>query len=145
MAPTAFGFATPLSASLRHLTHLPFTKASHFSTLRASASAAAGMPDSSSKFHPSLEVLGGAADTFLPAFKSPHLPYVPYPLIASNRHVETIFAAFYRSLPDVRFRRECLRTSDDGAVAIDWVSGDDRNLPSESPVLILLVHSAIAI
>ncbi|KAL0326721.1 UNVERIFIED_CONTAM: Embryogenesis-associated protein [Sesamum angustifolium] len=29
----------------------------------------------------------------------------------------TIFSAFFRSLPDVRFRRECLRTRDDGAVA----------------------------
>lgn len=144
MAKPTFGFATPLSASLRHLAQLPFTltltlthsKPSPFSTLRVTAAAA--MPDSSSNFHPSLEVVGGAADTFLPAFKPSHLPYVPYPFIASNRHLETIFAAFFRSLPDVRLRRECLRTSDDGAVALDWVSGDDRNLPSESPVLILL-------
>ncbi|KAI3453321.1 hypothetical protein Pfo_009984 [Paulownia fortunei] len=140
MARAPFGFATPLSSSLRHLTHLPFTptssKPSHFSTLRATASTT--MPESSSNRHPSLEVIGGAVDTFLPAFKTLHLPYVPYPFIAWNRHVETIFAAFFRSLPDVRFRRECLRTRDDGAVALDWVSGDDRNLPSDSPVLILL-------
>ncbi|KAH6774023.1 esterase/lipase/thioesterase family protein [Perilla frutescens var. hirtella] len=140
MARATFGFATPLSASIRHLTHPHFTpphsKHSHFSTLRATATAA--MPDSSSKLHPSLEVVGGAAEAFLPAFKPPHLPYVPYPFVASNRHTETIFAAFFRSLPDVRFRRECLRASDDGAVALDWVSGDDRDFPSNSPVLILL-------
>ncbi|XP_021903183.1 embryogenesis-associated protein EMB8 isoform X2 [Carica papaya] len=51
---------------------------------------------------------------------------------------ETIFAAFFRSIPDVKLRRECLRTKDDGVVALDWVSGDDRRLPLESPVLILL-------
>ncbi|XP_047976347.1 embryogenesis-associated protein EMB8 isoform X2 [Salvia hispanica] len=134
MARATFGFAVPL----RHLTHLPFAKPSHFSTLRAATTAAAGMPDSSSKLHPSLVVVGGGVDTFTPAFKAPHLPYLPYPLITSNRHVETIFAAFFRSLPSVRFRRECLRTSDDGSVALDWVSGDDRSLPSDSPVLILL-------
>ncbi|XP_020249341.1 embryogenesis-associated protein EMB8-like [Asparagus officinalis] len=60
------------------------------------------------------------------------------PLVAWNRHVETIFAAFFRSLPAVTFRRECLRTKDNGAVALDWVSADDRQLPFESPVLILL-------
>ncbi|XP_057773649.1 embryogenesis-associated protein EMB8 [Salvia miltiorrhiza] len=139
MARATFGFATPLSASLRHLPHLPFAltliRPPYFSTLRATA---ARMPECSSELHPSLEVVGGGADTFIPAFKAPHIPYVPYPLIASNRHVETIFAAFFRSLPDVRFRRECLRTSDGGAVALDWVSGDDRSLPLESPILILL-------
>ncbi|GFP89304.1 embryogenesis-associated protein emb8 [Phtheirospermum japonicum] len=139
MSRASFGFATPLSSSLRHLTHHPFTlissKPFHFSSLRAAASA---MPDSSGNFHPSLEVAGGAVDKFLPAFKTLHLPYAPYPLIAWNRHVETIFAAFFRSLPDVKFRRECLRARDDGAVALDWVSGDDRNLPSDAPVLILL-------
>ncbi|KAK6146509.1 hypothetical protein DH2020_020378 [Rehmannia glutinosa] len=96
------------------------------------------MLESSNKCHPSLEVIGGAVDEFLPAFKTLHLPYIPYPFIAWNRHVETIFAAFFRSRPEVKFRRECLRTRDDGAVALDWVSGDDRNLPSDSPVLILL-------
>lgn len=53
--------------------------------------------------------------------------------------METIFAAFYRSLPVVKLRRECLRTKDDGAVALDWVSGDETELPFGSPVLILLV------
>ncbi|KAL8520541.1 hypothetical protein ACS0TY_011170 [Phlomoides rotata] len=140
MVRASLSIATPLSASLRHLTHLPFTftssKPSRFSTVRATA--ATTMHKSSNKLHPSLEVIGGAVDTFLPAFQTLHLPYVPYPFIAWNRHVETIFAAFFRSLPDVRFRRECLRTNDDGAVSLDWVSGDDRCLSSESPVLILL-------
>ncbi|EPS65557.1 hypothetical protein M569_09218, partial [Genlisea aurea] len=90
------------------------------------------------RIHPSLEVIGGGLDLFLPAFKTLHLPYVPYPFIGWNRHVETIFAAFFRSVPDVRFRRECLRTRDDGAVALDWIAGDERSLPPDSPVLILL-------
>ncbi|CAL1373688.1 unnamed protein product [Linum trigynum] len=88
--------------------------------------------------HPSLEVTGGGRELFLPALKTIHHPYDAYPIIASNRHVETIFASFFRSIPEVRFKRECLRTKDDGAVALDWVSGDDRQLPPESPVLILL-------
>lgn len=88
--------------------------------------------------HPSLEVVGGAQESFLPAFKTLHLPYTPYPFFAWNTHVETIFAAFFRSLPHVRFRRECLRTKDDGCVALDWVVGDRTSLPSNSPVLILL-------
>ncbi|KAL3645512.1 hypothetical protein CASFOL_010692 [Castilleja foliolosa] len=139
MAIASFGFATPLSSSLRRLSHHRFTlissKPLHFSSFRFAASA---MLDSSGNCHPSLEVVGGAVDKFLPAFKTLHIPYAPYPPIAWNRHVETIFAAFFRSLPDVKFRRECLRTRDDGVVALDWVSGDDRNLPSDAPLLILL-------
>ncbi|KAK8690847.1 hypothetical protein V6N13_074373 [Hibiscus sabdariffa] len=89
--------------------------------------------------HPSLEVIGGARDRFLPAlFNNLRLPYNPFPLIAWNRHVETIFASFYRSVPDVRLRRECLRAKDGGSVALDWVSGDHRRLPPDSPILILL-------
>ncbi|CAA0830646.1 esterase/lipase/thioesterase family protein, partial [Striga hermonthica] len=137
MARACLGLTTPLSSSLRHATHHPFTfcTPSHF----LSSIAATAVPQSSSlSFHTSLEVVGGAVDKFLPAFKTLHLPYVPYPLIAWNRHVETIFAAFFRSLPEVKFRRECLRTRDDGAVSLDWVSGDDRKLPSDAPLLILL-------
>ena len=90
--------------------------------------------------HPSLEVIGGGRYKYLPALKKNlEHPYNPFPLIGSNRHVETIFAAFYRSLPDVKFRRECLRTKDDGAVALDWVAGDHKKLPPLSPILILLV------
>ncbi|XWS50160.1 hypothetical protein CRYUN_Cryun12cG0065100 [Craigia yunnanensis] len=89
--------------------------------------------------HPSLEVIGGARDRFLQALHTNLcLPYNPFPLIAWNRHVETIFAAFFRSVPQVRLRRECLRVKDGGSVALDWVSGDHRRLPPDSPVLILL-------
>ncbi|KAK7404278.1 hypothetical protein VNO78_05042 [Psophocarpus tetragonolobus] len=92
----------------------------------------------SSATHPSLEILGGARERFLPAL--PHLsrPYRPFPLLAANRHLETIFAAVFRSVPDVTLRRHCLRTQDGGAVSLDWVSGDDRRLPSDSPLVILL-------
>ncbi|KAF5734362.1 embryogenesis-associated protein EMB8-like isoform X2 [Tripterygium wilfordii] len=51
-------------------------------------------------------------------------PYTPFPLIACKRHVETIFAAFFRSIPQIRLRRECLGTAEDGAVTIDWVPGN---------------------
>ena len=91
--------------------------------------------------HPSFEIVGGARDLFLPALSYLCRPYKPFPLVGWNRHVETIFASFFRSIPEVRFRRQCLRTKDDGAVALDWVAGDDRNLPADSPVLILLVCS----
>ncbi|KAF9602283.1 hypothetical protein IFM89_026400 [Coptis chinensis] len=106
---------------------------------------------SSKKHHPSLhitntfttmsqtlELTGGARDTYLSVFKSLNLPYNPFPIICWNRHLETIFASFYRSLPGVKLRRECLRTADDGSVSLDWVVGDDSALPAESPVLILL-------
>ena len=89
--------------------------------------------------HPSLEVIGGGCDRFLPALKDLNLPYKPFPVIGWNRHLETIFASFYRSCPDVRFRRECLRAADNGTVALDWVVGDDLRLPIDAPVLILLV------
>jgi hypothetical protein len=77
--------------------------------------------------------------------------YKPFPGL-TNAHVETIFAAFFRRLPDVRFRRECLAAPDGGTVALDWpVHGGKRasddamwsqELPAGSPVLILLVRSA---
>ncbi|KAK3228162.1 hypothetical protein Dsin_008024 [Dipteronia sinensis] len=88
--------------------------------------------------HHSLEVIGGARDAFLPALKTLDRPYNAFPVIGWNRHVETIFAAFFRSLPDVRLKRECLRTKDNGSVALDWVSGDHERLPPDSPLLILL-------
>ncbi|XP_038875981.1 embryogenesis-associated protein EMB8 [Benincasa hispida] len=88
--------------------------------------------------HPSLEVLGGGCDRFLPAFKDLDLPYKPFPVIGSNRHLETIFASFFRTCPNVKLRRECLRAADNGTVALDWVAGDDLRLPLDSPVLILL-------
>ncbi|KAL2551049.1 esterase/lipase/thioesterase family protein [Forsythia ovata] len=144
MAIASLGFASPLSSSLRHLKQshcaLNPSKASRHLTLRA-ADAANIMANSSNNHHPSLEVIGGAMEKFLPAFKTINLPYTPYPVFGWNRHVETIFTAFFRSRPDVRFRRECLRTKDNGAVALDWVCGDDSRLPSDSPVLILLAFS----
>lgn len=95
------------------------------------------MPDQHTP-HPSLEIIGGARDLFLPAFNSLHRPYTPFPLLGNNRHIETIFASFFRATPDARLKRECLRTKDDGAVALDWVSGEHQILPPNSPVLILL-------
>jgi hypothetical protein len=94
--------------------------------------------------HESLEV-AGARCGLLAGFDSLRRPYRAFPIVASNRHVETIFAAFARSLPAVALRRECLRTPDDGAVALDWVSGDDRALPRDAPVLILLVCLSLSL
>ncbi|KAF3434194.1 hypothetical protein FNV43_RR25297 [Rhamnella rubrinervis] len=88
--------------------------------------------------HPSLEIIGGERATFLPLLKTLSRPYKPFPIIGWNCHVETIFASFFRSVTDVRLRRECLRTKDGGTVALDWVSGDDNRLLPDSPLLILL-------
>ncbi|XP_047336010.1 embryogenesis-associated protein EMB8-like [Impatiens glandulifera] len=95
------------------------------------------MPNSV-KPHRSLEIVGGATDSFLPALKILTSAYKPYPFIGWNRHVETIFASLFRYLPDVRFRRECVQMKDGGVVSLDWVSGDDLRLPFNSPTLILL-------
>ncbi|KAK1258391.1 Embryogenesis-associated protein EMB8 [Acorus gramineus] len=84
-----------------------------------------------------LEIVG-AGRSLVHRLPSLNRPYKPFPVIGWNCHTETIFAAFFRALPDVRYRRECLRTRDDGAVALDWVCGDDREIPAASPVLILL-------
>ncbi|XVE58153.1 hypothetical protein DITRI_Ditri04bG0147400 [Diplodiscus trichospermus] len=92
------------------------------------------MPD----HHPSLGVIGGGRDRFLQAINSLRQPYDPFPFITWNRHVETIFASFFRSVPHVRLRRECLQAKDGGTVALDWVVGDDRRLPPDSPILILM-------
>eukprot|EP00262_Sarcandra_glabra_P002106 TRINITY_DN12365_c0_g1_i1.p1 TRINITY_DN12365_c0_g1~~TRINITY_DN12365_c0_g1_i1.p1 ORF type:complete len:375 (-),score=31.63 TRINITY_DN12365_c0_g1_i1:252-1376(-) len=94
--------------------------------------------DRSSAVDSRLEILASPQSLLLPWFQSLRRPYDPFPVLGWNRHVETIFAAFFRSLPDITFRRECLRTRDDGSLALDWVSGDERTLPVESPVLILL-------
>ncbi|KAB2049090.1 hypothetical protein ES319_A13G153700v1 [Gossypium barbadense] len=101
----------------------------------AAVTTTTGMPD---HHHPSLEITGGGADRFLPAFNTLHLHYKPFPIIGWNRHLETIFAAFFRTVPEVKYRRECLRTQDNGTIALDWVYGDHRSLPSDSPILILL-------
>lgn len=70
--------------------------------------------------------------------------YKRYPLIV-NRHQETIFAALFRALPNIKFRRECLRMEDGGTVALDWpIIGEAgcetvvTHVGQSSPVLILL-------
>ncbi|KAE8679136.1 Embryoproteinsis-associated protein EMB8 [Hibiscus syriacus] len=93
--------------------------------------------------HPSLEITGGGAKRFLPALNTRHHPYKPFPIIGWNRHLETIFAAFFRTVPDVKYRRECLRTKDNGTIALDWVCGDHSTLPPDSPILILLEGKAV--
>eukprot|EP01018_Ginkgo_biloba_P020074 Gb_02179 [translate_table: standard] len=77
-------------------------------------------------------------------------PYEAFPFLG-NRHVETIFASFFRSLPVIRYRRECLRMADGGTVALDWpIGGEDgelwrQELPGNSPVVILLVCIELSI
>ncbi|KAL3362523.1 hypothetical protein AABB24_015095, partial [Solanum stoloniferum] len=139
MARATIGSTTPISSSFRHLKNLSDSSPPRHVTFRRTKTICATAMSDGKVPHPSLEVTGGARDKFLTAFKSLHNPYSPYPIAAGNRHIETIFAAFFRSVPDVRLRRECLRTKDDGSVALDWVSGDDRSLPPDSPLLILLV------
>lgn len=91
--------------------------------------------------HPSLDVIGGGSVAFLPALKTLNRPYNPFPLVGQNPHFETIFASFLRVTPYVRYKRECIRTKDSGSIALDWVVGDSRRLPPDSPVLILLVRT----
>ncbi|XP_035543345.1 embryogenesis-associated protein EMB8-like isoform X2 [Juglans regia] len=144
--------APPLSPlyHLRPITFVPTqllfpspirTKPRSISGIHVSSAATDAMP-SHPEHHPSLEIIAGggvgARDSVLLALKTLTRPYTPFPMIGWNRHMETIFASFFRSLPDVRLRRECLRTQDNGCVALDWVSGDHRHLPPESPLLILL-------
>lgn len=133
MARLAFASA---SASSPPLTSAR-TLRRHFSIFAAAAADPKPPETPRLHHHASLEVIG---DRFLPALKdSLSEPYGAFPLVGFNRHVETIYAAFYRSVPLVRLRRECLRTKDNGSVALDWVAGDDTSLPPESPILILLV------
>ncbi|CAA7399800.1 unnamed protein product [Spirodela intermedia] len=90
----------------------------------------------------SLEVIGGAAGALLHGAAGGQglrlTPYDVFPILGWNNHLETIFAAFFRSVPEVCLRRECIRTIDDGSVALDWCCGDSRLLPADAPVLILL-------
>lgn len=138
MARAIWGSVTPPFTNFSSRSD-PFPYSHHLRTSKIQFSAAA-MLDGGRRHHdPSLEVLGGGLDSYLPVFTTLNRPYDAFPLVGWNRHMETIFASFFRSVPDVRLRRECLRTKDDGAVALDWVSGDDRQLGAESPVLILLV------
>lgn len=138
MARALWGSVTPLLSTFgdrsgAYIQHLRTPK-THFST-------AAMLDGGQRRYDPSLEVLGGAMELYLPVFKTLDRPYDAFGPVGWNCHVETIFASFFRSVPVVRLRRECLRTKDDGAVALDWVSGDDRRLGVDSPVLILLVSS----
>ncbi|KAF3322441.1 embryogenesis-associated protein EMB8 isoform X1 [Carex littledalei] len=122
--------------------HLRFSPARPYPTLRRSLlplSAMSSPSDTKSEDLPgsSLEIVG-ARRSLLSNFASLQCPYKAFPVLGWNRHVETIFAAIYRALPVVKLRRKCLRTKDDGAVALDWVLGDETELPFDSPVLILL-------
>ncbi|KAL9680347.1 hypothetical protein QQ045_018225 [Rhodiola kirilowii] len=125
---------TSSSSSLRRLA-LPLLRFPPPIRLSARSASASSMDNN---HRSSLEVSGGGAGAYLPALKSLDLGYTAYPIIGWNRHVETIFASFFRTRPDVRLKRECLRTKDGGAVSLDWVVGDDRNVPEDSPILILL-------
>ncbi|KMZ60404.1 Abhydrolase domain-containing protein [Zostera marina] len=84
-----------------------------------------------------LEIIGHHTP-LISQFISLQTEYKPYPIVGWNRHIETIFAAFYRSVPDVVLKRECVRTNDDGVVSLDWVFGEDLDLSFNSPILILL-------
>ncbi|RRT38546.1 hypothetical protein B296_00046744 [Ensete ventricosum] len=147
MAATAPTLSSLSRSSLpRHALHPPMAAASYSSSGSGSGARAYGSGDAlrlqvqepSDASMSSLEIIG-ARRAILSRFESLRRPYKPFPLLGWNRHVETIFAAFFRSQPAVPLRRECLRTRDDGAVALDWVVGDDRQLPPDSPVLILLL------
>ncbi|KAL4570596.1 hypothetical protein LXL04_026254 [Taraxacum kok-saghyz] len=128
-------FFAPSIPAIPSLKAYPFSSTiTRYTTIAATMSA----KPLKSQPHPSLEVTGGALDTFLPAFTTLDRPYDAYPFVCSNTHLETIFAHYFRSCPDVRFRRECLRAKDNGSIAIDWVVGDDRNLSPNSPTIILL-------
>ncbi|CAI5484288.1 unnamed protein product [Closterium sp. Yama58-4] len=96
-----------------------------------------------------LKLVGGNGEVHqeltwqLPSLQEPYRPFFG-PL--ANCHVETIFAAVARSLPAVRFRRECLRMADGGTVALDWPVGGEAlegtsangEVPPGTPWLILL-------
>ncbi|KXZ45822.1 hypothetical protein GPECTOR_50g616 [Gonium pectorale] len=74
----------------------------------------------------------------LSACPSLHLPYEPLPFM-TNPHVETIFAAKTRTMPQLRYRREILKTADGGCVALDWEHVEDgKELSDDAPVLVLL-------
>lgn len=78
----------------------------------------------------------GVNDAILPKLTELGSSYKPYPLL-SNCHVETIFAAYARSLPKLTYRRECLTMADGGTVALDWPLPEVQDAKA---VLILLVR-----
>lgn len=133
-----------ISTPNQFLSLSPLVKTNKISAVHVSTSTTT-MPSSDlpeAQAHPALEIIGGATESVLPVLNSTltRNPYDPFPFFGWNCHVETIYASFFRTRPDVRLRRECLRTKDNGSVALDWVSGDDRQLPPDSPLLILLVR-----
>ena len=88
-----------------------------------------------------LEVIGRGSPlnaALLPKLTELRNPYKPFPFLA-NRHVETIFASYCRSLPKLTYRRECLTMPDGGTVALDWPQPDVQN---PKAVLILLVRTS---
>jgi len=88
-----------------------------------------------------MEVLGtGTAfnGSLLPKLTELEKEYKPFPLL-TNRHVETIFAALFRSLPKLTFRRECVLMSDGGTVALDWPLPEVTN-PKAVLVLLVCLH-----
>ena len=78
----------------------------------------------------------GVNAAILPKLTELESSYKPYPLL-SNCHVETIFAAYARSLPKLAYRRECLAMADGGTVALDWPLPE---MQDPKAVLILLVR-----
>eukprot|EP01025_Chloroclados_australasicus_P011095 TRINITY_DN14807_c0_g1_i1.p1 TRINITY_DN14807_c0_g1~~TRINITY_DN14807_c0_g1_i1.p1 ORF type:complete len:455 (-),score=59.69 TRINITY_DN14807_c0_g1_i1:247-1476(-) len=67
-------------------------------------------------------------------------PNLTYPALwwLTNGHVETIFAAFTRKKPGVKYVRELVKMSDGGLVALDWRHPFDRSMLSEKPLVILM-------
>lgn len=63
----------------------------------------------------------------------------PYsiPALLNNGHIETIFAAWFRRRPHVRYVRELVHMPDGGVVALDTEETDTDLLPG-APVVILL-------
>lgn len=85
-----------------------------------------------------LEVIGEKSSfntSIIPHLTELQKPYKPYPFL-TNRHVETIFAAFFRTLPHLTYRRECLRMADGGTVALDWPLVEVQN-PNGAILLLL--------
>jgi len=84
-------------------------------------------------------VPGWAVVMLVPKLTELEKDYKPFPLLA-NRHVETVFAAFFRSLPKLTFRRECVRMADGGTVALDWPLPEVTNPKAVLVLLVCLLH-----
>ncbi|KAJ3262715.1 hypothetical protein HDU77_000231 [Chytriomyces hyalinus] len=66
-------------------------------------------------------------------------PFYPTPLLF-NGHMQTFWAAAISKMPDLRadYDREMLDLPDGGLVAIDWAPRFHTELPSNSPIIIML-------